>query len=242
MSGFRVVERATAASGAIAQIKGMIADGRLEPGERLPPERELCETLGISRPTLREAIGSLQAMRLLESRPGSGTVVASLELADMLRPLQFALSLAKGGWQDLFETRLVLEPAAAALAAQRRTDEELAAIVALADREDRPGAIAQVLEIDVELHRLIVAASHNDILVNLHASLSALAVESRTATIGLPGVARRAMLDHRRIVDALAGADAEAARTAMHDHLVRVRDAAFDRSGAQRAGTIGSST
>ena len=113
---FEPLARRTFVADAIRTIKDMILDGRLAPGQRLPSERALSEALGISRPTVREAIRSLQAMHILESRHGAGTFVASLSVEELLAPLQFVLSLADGGLEHLFEVRLMLEPGAAALA------------------------------------------------------------------------------------------------------------------------------
>jgi len=99
---FQPLARRTYVAEAIRTIKDMILDGRLAPGQRLPPERSLSEALGVSRPTVREAIRSLQAMNILESRHGAGTFVASLSVEELLRPLQFVLSLAEGGLDHLF--------------------------------------------------------------------------------------------------------------------------------------------
>ena len=84
---FQPLARRTYVAEAIRTIKDMILDGRLAPGQRLPPERSLSEALGVSRPTVREAIRSLQAMNILESRHGAGTFVASLNREGLLRPL-----------------------------------------------------------------------------------------------------------------------------------------------------------
>src|SRR3954467_12838375 len=91
-------------------------DGRLSPGQRLPAERELSELLGISRPTLRETIRSLVSLNILQSRHGSGTYVAALDTAPLLEPLEFVMALNGRTVEELFEARLLLEPALAALA------------------------------------------------------------------------------------------------------------------------------
>ena len=140
----------------------MILDGRLAPGQRLPSERALSEALRISRPTVREAIRSLQAMHILESRHGAGTFVASLSVEELLAPLQFVLSLADGALEHLFEVRLLLEPGAAALAAERATPDEVGDLRDCAARAEKavddPDAM---LRLDTELHERIVRASAN---------------------------------------------------------------------------------
>src|SRR3954470_12088201 len=113
---FTPVRRSSAATEAIRAIQEMIVDGRLAPGQRLPAERELSEMLGISRPTLRETIRSLVSLNILESRHGSGTYVAALDPATLLEPLQFVMSLRGRTLDELFEARLLIEPALAAFA------------------------------------------------------------------------------------------------------------------------------
>ena len=151
---FEPLARRTFVADAIRTIKDMILDGRLAPGQRLPSERALSEALEISRPTVREAIRSLQAMHILESRHGAGTFVASLSVEELLAPLQFVLSLADGGLEHLFEVRLLLEPGAAALAAERATPDAGAELRDCAAR-CRGNAVDDqdaMLLLDTELH------------------------------------------------------------------------------------------
>lgn len=226
---FKPLVRSTYAADVIRTIKDMILDGRLQPGQRLPPERAVSEALGVSRPTVREAIRSLQAMNILESRHGSGTYVASLEVDELLGPLQFVLALAEGGLAHLFEVRLLLEPGAAALAAQRAGDDDLAALRDCVGRADLevPGRPEALLELDTELHDRIVRAARNPLLEHLLAAMSALGRQSRAYTTGLPGVADRTLVEHAAIVDAIASRDPAAARAAMEAHITRIRDVAL---------------
>jgi GntR family transcriptional regulator, transcriptional repressor for pyruvate dehydrogenase complex len=229
---FQPLARRTYVAEAIRTIKDMILDGRLQPGQRLPPERSLSEALGVSRPTVREAIRSLQAMHILESRHGAGTFVASLSLDELLRPLQFVLSLAEGGLEHLFEVRLLLEPGAAALAAERATEEQVAGLRDCAARGDEAGEDAEaMLRLDIELHERIVRAAGNPLLEHLWAATSALGTESRSYTTRLPGVLPRTVGEHHAIVTAIAAGDGPAAQAAMTAHIARVRDIALARVG-----------
>jgi GntR family transcriptional repressor for pyruvate dehydrogenase complex len=226
---FQPLARRTYVAEAIRTIKDMILDGRLAPGQRLPPERSLSEALGVSRPTVREAIRSLQAMNILESRHGAGTFVASLSVDELLRPLQFVLSLAGGGLDHLFEVRLLLEPGAAALAAARASEEQVAGLrdcAARAEAEAVDNAEAMLL-LDTELHERIVEASGNPLLQHLWAATSTLGAESRAYTVRLPGVRPQTITEHHAIVDAIAARDAAAAEAAMTEHITRIRDAAL---------------
>jgi GntR family transcriptional regulator, transcriptional repressor for pyruvate dehydrogenase complex len=225
---FGRVKRSSAAADASRLIKDVVLTGKLQPGDRLPPERELAEMLGVSRPTVRESIRALVAMNILESRHGAGTFVASLETGQLLEPLQFVLSRAEQVLGDLFETRLVIEPPIAALAATRATEEEAAAILGCA-REAKQAADPPrqlLLELDVRLHTLIASASHNQLLARLHDSISALGVESRSLTVELPGVVGRTVHDHEAIAEAIADRDPDRAREAMRHHLQSLAEAA----------------
>ncbi|HSI79753.1 MAG TPA: FadR/GntR family transcriptional regulator [Solirubrobacterales bacterium] len=225
---FRALARSGFVADAILTIKDMILDGRLEPGDRLPSERALSEALGVSRPTVREAIGSLQAMNILESRHGSGTFVTSLSVEELLRPLQFALALSDFALEHLFEVRLMLEPGAAALAAQRASEVELELLRDCARRGNAPGIDpAELVRVDVELHRTIAQAAANPLLQRLLASIAALAEESRGYTVRLPGVAKSTAGEHDRIAEAICARDPDRARAAMVAHITRIRDAAI---------------
>ena len=172
-SEFTTIARRSVTMDTAALIKDMILDGRLHPGHRLPSERSLSEALGVSRPSVREAISSLVAMNILETRHGSGTFVASLTLDELLRPLQFVVTLADSGMRDLFDVRALLEPGAAALAAERGTDEELELIARGATESTAPELSPDERGArDIEWHDLIVGCSHNGLLMNVHQSIS----------------------------------------------------------------------
>ncbi|WP_328912294.1 MULTISPECIES: FadR/GntR family transcriptional regulator [unclassified Streptomyces] len=217
---FARVTRRGASAEAVAGIQDLIRNGQLKAGERLPTERELAEALGLSRPTVREAVQALAAMNILDVRHGTGIFVASLDLATLLAPLWFALELTEPAFDQLYEVRIMLEPYAAQLAAARATDEDLARIQEALqplcetglDRESR-------LSADVTLHRSIIEASHNDLLIGVIASLTVLARKSRELTVELPGREARAVDEHRALVDAIVRKDPEAARQAMQHHL-----------------------
>jgi len=112
----------------IARFKELIEKKVFVPGQRLPPERDLAEALAVSRPTLRQALRALQIMGVIRARQGSGSYLAE-SASDIMRvPLEFALALKNVAKTDLFETRRTLEVELASLAAERRTEEDLAAL------------------------------------------------------------------------------------------------------------------
>ena len=100
----------------VSRLLDLIQQRHLGPGDRLPAERELAATMGVSRSSLREALRALTVLGVTEMRHGTGTYVSSLEPDLLVRPLSFVLSLSDGGFDQLFEARKVVEPAIAALA------------------------------------------------------------------------------------------------------------------------------
>jgi GntR family transcriptional regulator, transcriptional repressor for pyruvate dehydrogenase complex len=223
---FETIRRNAVAHQAIATIKRMIVRGDLQAGQRLPAERELAAQLGVSRPSLREAIRALIALNILESRHGEGTFVSSLEPELLTEPIDFVLQVGDGGIAALFEARGVLEAGIAALAAERATDLELAELEDFAKRGhtklDDPDAF---IEHDVEFHDRIRRAARSPILASMLGSVSTLSLETRRRTARSKTVRARSQADHVRMVKTLKARDPEAARLAMIAHLEHVRHA-----------------
>ena len=225
---FTAIDRGGLADHAIDQIERLIIDGRLAPGQKLPSERELGAKLGVSRPTLREAIRALTMMGILDSRQGDGTYVLDFEAGAFLRPAR-VLVASRGGLDWLFEVREVLEGTAAAFAAERATGPERDEVAEwLAD-----GPIGEVdpdevdLDLirvrDVRLHSLIVTATHNPLLSAIVASLGAALSESRVMTGQKPEWEILGMMDLKQVAEAMVQRDPEAARRAMVRHLENAR-------------------
>jgi GntR family transcriptional repressor for pyruvate dehydrogenase complex len=167
---------------AIARIADVVArdleqrilEGSLKPGDRLPSERNLALELGVSRPTLREAIQKLVSKGLLETRHGGGTVVTDRLQASFSDPWKDMLQTHPLLQADMLEFRHMLEGEAALLAAERATDVDLARIDAAYaaleqayDGEDMKACI----DTDVAFHQAIADASHNSMIGHLVGSL-----------------------------------------------------------------------
>jgi GntR family transcriptional repressor for pyruvate dehydrogenase complex len=223
---FSPVVRRSIASDAREQITLLITSGALKPGEKLPPERQLIETLGVSRPTLREGIAALTAMGILEARQGAGTFVGNLDPARIVEPLVLIVNLNSKVLGELFDVRRILESGAIQLAAETITDEELAEVRRLAAELDRAQrSVKRFMQLDVEFHRAIHRASHNELLIALLESVAQLARDSRAVTSQKVEVRERAHRDHVRIVKALEKHDPGLAREAMLAHLAHMRKA-----------------
>jgi GntR family transcriptional repressor for pyruvate dehydrogenase complex len=186
-------------------IKEMIRCGELGPHQALPPERELARALDISRPTLREAIGALTAMNILESHHGDGTFVTSLTPQLLSEPISFLLQVDASSARYLADVVESLEVGAARLAAARITADELDRLELLASQ---PGESA-----GADFHRLVVAAAHNPIYQDLHASVVLLA-DAADAAPGRPTVEQ-----HEQIVSALRRHAPQEAAALMRQHL-----------------------
>lgn len=214
--------------GAIARKLGVaIVSGAYKPGDVLDNEVESSEQLHVSRSAYREALRMLAAKGLVESRPKAGTRVTDQRRWSLLDPQVMAWFFEAGTppaqfLRDLFELRMVLEPEAAALAAERRTSEDLARMrKALTEMERHGLAVAEGQNADREFHGAVIETSHNSLLIAL---ISTIGAGVRWTTIfkqrhrKLP---RDPMPDHWRVFDAIALGDAAAAHHAMRE-LVRL--------------------
>src|SRR6478735_10566891 len=147
---------------AILRIKEMIVSGQLRPGDRLPREPDLAEELGLSRNSLREAVRALALVNILDVRQGDGTYVTSLNPDLLLDALTFVVDFHQDdSVLDFLRVRRILEPAAAAMAAQRVEPGEAAAIQDTIDGCSLEAADEDFLKHDVEFHRLLGLASGN---------------------------------------------------------------------------------
>jgi GntR family transcriptional repressor for pyruvate dehydrogenase complex len=225
VSMFTPVSRRSAAADAAAQIKDLILRGVLSPGDKLPVERQLAVSLGVSRPTLRSAIHSLVAMGMLEARHGSGTYVTDLAASKLAEPLLFAVERNERFVDSLFYVRTILEAAAAERAAGRLSPEDLAEARRLNDAlANADEARDDVLEIDSALHRKIHVGADNPVLLALLDSLSELARGSRAASLRRTANREMVVGQHAAVLDALEVGDGMAARAAMLVHLEYVRE------------------
>lgn len=199
---------------AIESIRAMIRAGELRPGDRLPPEQELADRLGVSRGSLREAVRALSQISVLDVRRGDGTYVTSLAPAELLSGLSFAMELLQTHQVDeVLEVRRMLFPAATALAAQRVTTEQLAAMHTVVDELEAATDPAGVARLQREFQRLVGAATGNETLSSI-----LMAIQSRDENLRrawLTSSKRRAVaLAHdRMLLDAFERRDSEMARS-----------------------------
>jgi GntR family transcriptional regulator, transcriptional repressor for pyruvate dehydrogenase complex len=214
------------------QLLEQIVSGALKEGDKLPSEHQICRSFEVSRPTVREALMRLHADGLVTTRQGSGTFV-------LQRPSDHLTRLAKvsdiAGMLRCLEVRAALEGPAAALAAQRRTTNQLdrifAALDALKDAFQESGVPARA---DFEFHRAVADASGNPLFVDLLEMLNETIEHAMTVALSITRAgskerARRVIEEHESIAEAIARSDADAASLAMRYHLYRSRQRVTDR-------------
>ena len=209
--------------GSIARELGVaIVAGRIKPGETLDTEVDSSERMSVSRTAYREAVRILAAKGLVASRPKRGTQVCPKEAWHLLDPEVLAWFFESQPSQDflvgLFELRLIIEPAAAALAAGRRTPVDLARMRDALQRMERHGlATADGQSADREFHDAILGATRNPALVALSSGIGAAVRWTTIFKQRKRRLPRDPMPDHWRVLDAIAAGGAEAARVAMQD-------------------------
>jgi GntR family transcriptional repressor for pyruvate dehydrogenase complex len=187
------------------RLRELLSDERAAPGGRLPPERELASTLGVSRSSLREGLRRLSDLGIIESRQGSGTYLAPLDLG------------------DLFEVRQRLEPLAARLAAERCQERDLLTLEeALVELRAALPDAHHFGDADVRAHAAIVEASGSLPLRVLFAAIADLLRHSRATTATDPALRDDAAAEMAAIVAAIRTGDGDAAEQAMRDHLAHV--------------------
>lgn len=208
--------------GAIERLRDLIRSGELPPGARLPPEQKLAAQLGMSRNSMREAVKALELVRVLDSRPGDGTYVTSLAPRLLLQGFSSAVDLLQDDTLlDVMQIRQMLEPAATAAAVAHMTGVHLARLAELLDAMRMTADDAeQMVQYDMEFHRVIIDAVGNESLTSVLDGLSGRTARARVWR-GLIEADSAAVTqaEHQAIYDALAAGDSELARAAALMHV-----------------------
>lgn len=226
--GVRQVRKTKVYHEIVDQIRELIAAGRIKPGDRLPPERELAELFKASRNSVRDAIRVLEQMALIESRQGDGTYVRSVSAEELAEPLALMLLQSRTQMRELWEVRRVIEPATAEFAASRATDEELDELGSILEAQGRKvQAGATALEEDQAFHYAIAEAARNTVMLRTLDTLVDLLRQSRERSPQRRDRPASSLAGHRRILAALRRRDPEGARTEMLRHLQDIEERVF---------------
>ncbi len=209
----------------VEQIRQLIVDGRLKSGDKLPSERELVESLKVSRSSIREALSALEMMGILEVRTGEGTFIKDMKADSMISSFAWALRLDKGSVLDMLEVRKMIEVQAAGYAAERATGKEIMDLaLALEMMKENKSNSQEISEkADLTFHYTIAVATKNKITVRLMDTISDnirhLIRASRSKIYEGKYTSQDFYDEHYRIFEAIKNKDVEEAKKHMLNHL-----------------------
>jgi GntR family transcriptional repressor for pyruvate dehydrogenase complex len=212
----------------VEQIKQLITDGSLKPGDKLLSERELAEQFQVSRASVREAIRTLEMLGVIDIRPGEGTFIRGMDTVDIIRPLAMFLAVERSSLLDMFEMRRIFETGTASLAAERATQEELDQIEAMLEMmRERLNVLdpEKGEEYDTAFHYAVAEATHNSLLTKLFKTVSeefakANSVARRQLYRDNIQNAQKLIDQHSEILEAIRSRSPKAASKAMLVHLI----------------------
>ncbi len=217
------IERLPVGEMVARRILDMVKAGTLKPGDQLPTERDLAQSLNVSRPSVREAIRGLAILGVVRTVQGGGAYISDLDAEALLGPIQFFLSLQDLNVSELYDARSLIESDVARRAAINMDGASLARLdailVAQADCLDNPDAFRAS---DYAFHELIWVGSGNAFLKRIGESLNVIGLEFRKRASESPAVLRQSYADHQVLVAALKVRDADAAAKAAEQHMHNV--------------------
>jgi GntR family transcriptional regulator, transcriptional repressor for pyruvate dehydrogenase complex len=221
--------RQPAAERVATQLLDLIRSGSLKSGDVLPTENELAGALQVSRPVVREALRGLQILGVLESRQGSRCYVTDLNVARLLAPLQYVISLNESNLDALYEARSVNECGLIRLAAARIVQGDLERLRVLVQSGYALASDPVAFRVmDQEFHHALMRIANNPFIESIAKGLYELGMEYRRVASEMPGVAGRSAREHDEIVKALIKRDPDAAAEAMRAHLSSINQTTLE--------------
>ena len=214
---FEAIRRSKVYEEVAKQLERLILK-KLQPGDKLPAERELAEMFRVSRSSIRDAIRSLELVGLVEPRQGAGTVVREVSAESLVNPL--TIVLARQQISELLDFRKMLEPPLAARAATHASVEDITEMEEILRRQDdklRRRELA--IEEDSEFHYNVAMASDNSVVLKVLDVLMDLLRETRERALQVEGRPQKSLAGHRRILMAIKRRDPAAAEDAMRRHI-----------------------
>jgi GntR family transcriptional repressor for pyruvate dehydrogenase complex len=212
----------------VQHVEQEILSGALAPGVRLPPERDLAARFGVSRASIREALSALQSRGFIESRQGGGTIVRMTPDTSLSVPLADQFARSGVTIRNPLEVRAIFEPQTAALAAERATAAETATMRDLVRAQEAVVAAGGLgIDEDTAFHFAIAQASHNDLITTIVSQINEALRETREWSMRAESGTALSIAYHYRILTAIEAHDAQAAQTAMAEHLRSVQSLAL---------------
>ena len=228
-SDFDVIRRNKVYEEVAKQIESLILK-KLQPGDKLPSERELAEMLQVSRSSIRDAIRGLELIGLVEPRQGAGTIVREISAESLVNPFANALKRRQELVGELLDFRKMLEPPLAARAATRASSDEISEMEEILERQE--GKLSRgeaAMAEDAEFHYSIALASGNSVVLKVLDILMDLLRDTRERSLQVEGRPQKSLAGHRRILAAVKRHDAEAAKAAMRRHIEDVEEIVLDK-------------
>jgi len=208
----------------IRQIRDLITSGQLKPGDKLPPERKLCEKLGVGRTHLRDAIKKLEFYGILRTLPQSGTIVAGMGMAALEGLITDVLGLEGDDFKSLVEARVILETNCAQLAAQNRTESDIVGLEhALAAHKSKIEQDLDAVEEDLLFHVKIAEASKNSVLKSLMLIITPdIMLYFKRHDVCGDGRSLSAVEQHEIMLEHIKNQNVEAVGNIMQEHLSEI--------------------
>jgi GntR family transcriptional repressor for pyruvate dehydrogenase complex len=217
---FKSVKHIRVSDEIVNQIKSLISQGRLKPGDQLPPERELVKQFGVSRPSLREGLNSLVAMGFLEVKQAKRTFVKSVTSERMQDPLSLLIKTDTQKIFDLIEVRMAIEAWGAFHAARRATEEDIKQLETVIEEMKLAFEEGRSLEKeDADFHLAMAQATHNTIQTHIMSTIYDLLRESVAKVFTDRGKVKKLLHQHYRIFRAIKSHSPDKARERTIEHL-----------------------
>lgn len=227
---FEVVRRPKVYEEVAKQLERLIQE-KLIPGDKLPSERELAETLQVSRSSIRDAIRGLELMGLVEPRQGAGTIVRERSADSPISPFSTALKRRRELVTELLDFRKMLEPPLASRAATHASPDEISEMEDILRRQEEKLALGEpAIAEDTEFHYSIALASGNSVVLKVIDILMDLLRDTRERSLQVADRQRKSIAGHQRILSAIKRRDAEAAKSAMRRHIEDVEEIVLNES------------
>lgn len=223
------VKKETLSQKIITEIKSLIDSGQLTPGMKLPSEREFSQMLGVSRPSLREALKVLSVLGIIEHRHGKGTYLTTEHDNWPIEPLSIFFSIKKGALIDIYEARQGLERTANSLAAKRRTQEDLDSMTEAINKMRKAiDDTAKFFKYDIDFHIAIVSSTRNPVLIDLLKKIYKIHFETRDVLYSTAENyeinTKDDLAKHEKLLKHISDGNADAASKNIHDHLEEVQE------------------
>ncbi|ADL13308.1 FadR/GntR family transcriptional regulator [Acetohalobium arabaticum] len=229
MSIFKPIKNKRIYQQIIEQVRELIADGTLEPGDKLMSERAMAEKLDVSRASIREAFSVLEMLGLIESRPGEGTFITDADSNALIEPLALVLMIDQDNVFELLEIRKIIEVGNAGLAAERATDEKLKEMkeaLSLMRKQRSTGEMAS--DADFKFHFAVAKGTGNKILVKIMHVIADLLYNSIGMNLQqmykVEGNSEMIIQQHKNIYKNIMEKNVRGAKQAMYHHLEAARE------------------